>query len=127
MHPLASCPSTEGRWNDLQKAAMPNTDSNGVPIHHEVIGKGQPIVLVHGFSSSFDRDWRGSGWIEFLVGEKRQVIGLDCRGHGKSGKPHSPESYAGNQVPNRRLACLRYKNAIANKDFPLPGTAIIGT
>jgi pimeloyl-ACP methyl ester carboxylesterase len=71
-----------------------------VSIHYEVIGQGHPIVLVHGFSSSFEVDWRLSGWVDFLVGEGRQVIGLDCRGHGKSGKPHSPEAYAGNQIPD---------------------------
>ena len=85
---------------------MPTVQSDGVAIHYEVIGEGQPIVLVHGFSSSFDRDWRRSGWVDFLVGEGRQVIGLDCRGHGLSGKPHSPESYAGNQIPDDVLAVM---------------------
>jgi pimeloyl-ACP methyl ester carboxylesterase len=85
---------------------MPTVQSGGVPIHYEVIGEGPPIVLVHGFSSSFDRDWRRSGWVDFLVGEGRRVIGLDCRGHGLSGKPHSPESYAGNQIPDDVLAVM---------------------
>ncbi|HET7855603.1 MAG TPA: alpha/beta hydrolase [Gaiellaceae bacterium] len=85
---------------------MPTVESGGVPIHFEVIGEGQPIVLVHGFSSSFDRDWRRSGWVDFLVGEGLQVIGLDCRGHGSSGKPHSPESYGGNRIPDDVLAVM---------------------
>jgi pimeloyl-ACP methyl ester carboxylesterase len=85
---------------------MPTVQSAGVPIHYEVIGEGQPIILVHGFSSSFDRDWRRSGWVDLLVGEGRQVIGLDCRGHGSSGKPHSPEAYAGNQIPDDVLAVM---------------------
>lgn len=85
---------------------MPTVQSGGVPIHYEASGEGQPIVLVHGFSSSFDRDWRKSGWVEFLVGEGHRVIGLDCRGHGSSGKPHSPESYAGNRIPDDVLAVM---------------------
>jgi pimeloyl-ACP methyl ester carboxylesterase len=85
---------------------MPTVQSGGVPIHYEVIGKGQPIVLVHGFSSSFDGDWQLSGWVDFLVGEARQVIGLDCRGHGNSGKPHSPQAYAGNRIPDDVLAVM---------------------
>jgi pimeloyl-ACP methyl ester carboxylesterase len=85
---------------------MPTVQSGAVPIHYEVIGQGRPIVLVHGFSSSFERDWRLSGWVDFLVGEGRQVIGLDCRGHGRSGKPHSPAAYAGNQIPDDVLAVM---------------------
>jgi pimeloyl-ACP methyl ester carboxylesterase len=77
-----------------------------VPIHYEVSGQGPPIVLVHGFASGFERDWRRNGWVDFLVGEGLQVIGLDCRGHGKSGKPHSPEAYAGNQIPDDVLAVM---------------------
>jgi pimeloyl-ACP methyl ester carboxylesterase len=86
--------------------AMPTAQSGGVPIRYEVIGQGQPIVLVHGFSSSFDGQWRLSGWVDFLVGEGRQVIGLDCRGHGNSAKPLSPKAYAGNQIPDDVLAVM---------------------
>ena len=85
---------------------MPTVQSGGVPIHYEVVGDGQPIVLLHGSASSFERDWRRSSWVDFLVGEGLQVVGLDCRGHGSSGKPHSPEAYAGNQVPNDVLAVM---------------------
>ncbi|MGH3081567.1 MAG: alpha/beta fold hydrolase [Gaiellaceae bacterium] len=85
---------------------MPTVHSGGVPIHYEVSGQGLPIVLVHGFSSSFERDWRRTGSVDFLVREGRRVIGLDCRGHGKSGKPHSPEAYAGNQIPDDVLAVM---------------------
>jgi pimeloyl-ACP methyl ester carboxylesterase len=85
---------------------MPTVRSSDVPIHYEVIGQGPPIVLVHGFSSSFESDWRHNGWVDFLTGEGRQVIGLDCRGHGKSGKPHSPEAYASNQIPDDVLAVM---------------------
>ena len=85
---------------------MLTVQSGRVPIHYEAIGEGEPIVLVHGFSSSFERDWLRSGWVDFLVGEGHQVIGLDCRGHGSSGKPHSPASYAGNRVPDDVLAVM---------------------
>jgi pimeloyl-ACP methyl ester carboxylesterase len=85
---------------------MPTVHSGVVPVHYEVIGQGTPIVLMHGFSSSFEMDWRRNGWVDFLVGEGHQVIGVDCRGHGNSGKPHSPEAYAGNQIPDDVLAVM---------------------
>jgi pimeloyl-ACP methyl ester carboxylesterase len=34
------------------------------------------------------------------------VLGLDCRGHGLSGKPHDPNAYDGNQVANDVLAVM---------------------
>ena len=67
-------------------------DSNGVRIRYQVYGEGEPIVLVHGFASSIQGNWASTGWIETLA-PLRQVVALDCRGHGKSGKPHAPESY----------------------------------
>jgi pimeloyl-ACP methyl ester carboxylesterase len=79
---------------------MPQTDSAGVPIHFEVIGHGPSIVLVHGFASNLESNWRRTGWIDFLVEQGHQVIGLDCRGHGSSGKPHTSAAYAGHQVPD---------------------------
>ena len=77
---------------------MPEFDSNGVPIHYEVFGEGKPIVLVHGFAASLQGNWVGPGWIDALT-PIRQVVALDCRGHGESGKPHDPEAYAGEQMP----------------------------
>jgi len=67
-------------------------DSDGVPIRYQVYGEGEPIVLVHGFASSIQGNWANTGWVETLA-PLRQVIALDCRGHGESGKPHDPESY----------------------------------
>ena len=34
------------------------------------------------------------------------MIGVDCRGHGSSGKPHSAEAYAGNRIPDDVLAVM---------------------
>jgi len=68
-------------------------DSNGVQIYYEEHGKGEPVVLVHGFASRADHNW-GSQWFEHL-GAHYRVVALDCRGHGNSGKPHEPEAYAG--------------------------------
>src|SRR5712691_1155119 len=85
---------------------MPLVISAGVPIHYEVIGAGPPIVLVHGFASSLEGNWGQSGWVDFLVGRGRTVVGLDCRGHGLSGKPHDPDAYGGNRMPDDVLAAM---------------------
>ena len=53
-----------------------------------------PVLLVHGFASSFERNWREPGWVDLLQEEGHQVIGLDLLGHGEAEKPHDPAAYA---------------------------------
>ncbi len=53
-----------------------------------------PVLLVHGFASSFERNWREPGWVDLLEEEGRQVIGVDLLGHGEADKPTDPQAYA---------------------------------
>jgi pimeloyl-ACP methyl ester carboxylesterase len=71
-------------------------DSGGVRLHYEIHGPetGTPIVLVHGFASDYQLNWVGTRWQETLTKAGFRVIGLDCRGHGSSDKPHEPAAYA---------------------------------
>jgi len=71
-------------------------DSDGLRLHYEVHGpaNGRPIMLVHGFASDYQLNWVGSRWQETLTASGFMVIGLDCRGHGHSDKPHDPAAYA---------------------------------
>lgn len=71
-------------------------DSGGVRIHYEVDGaeSGRPIVLVHGFASDYRLNWLGTRWQETLTRAGFRVIGIDCRGHGHSDKPHDEASYS---------------------------------
>lgn len=55
--------------------------------------RSEPILLVHGFASSFATNWLHTHWVRTLTHAGRRVIGLDNRGHGKSGKPHLPTAY----------------------------------
>jgi pimeloyl-ACP methyl ester carboxylesterase len=52
-----------------------------------------PVVLVHGFASSFDREWVQPGWVALLEDAGREVIGVDMLGHGQAEKPHDPAAY----------------------------------
>lgn len=71
-------------------------DSDGVRLHYEIHGPahGAPIVLVHGFASDYRLNWVGTRWQETLTSNGFRALGLDCRGHGHSDKPHDPEAYA---------------------------------
>ena len=71
-------------------------DSDGIRLHYEVNGPehGTPLVAVHGFASDYRLNWVGTRWQETLTGAGFRVIGLDCRGHGHSDKPHDEAAYS---------------------------------
>lgn len=67
-------------------------ESDGVEIRYVAAGEGDPVILVHGFSASAAANWMLPGVFSRLA-QKFQVIAVDARGHGGSGKPHDPEAY----------------------------------
>lgn len=52
-----------------------------------------PVLCVHGFSSSCRDNWVNTGWVRDLTRAGFRVIGIDQRGHGASDKPHDPRAY----------------------------------
>ena len=71
-------------------------DSNGVKIRYVTEGKGEPVVLIHGWmgdSTTWGRDKSGNTKLNTTNADGFQLIALDCRGHGKSDKPHESEKY----------------------------------
>lgn len=68
-------------------------DSNGVAIRYVEKGQGTPVILVHGYQGSAERAWISRGSAYAALTAKYRVIAIDCRGHGKSGKPHDPKQY----------------------------------
>ena len=87
-------------------------DSHGVKLHYTIHGKGEPVLLIHGFSVSYPLQWVYPG-IATSLAKKYQVIGLDCRGHGRSGKPHDAKMYGTEMVEDviRLLDHLKIKKA----------------
>ncbi|MEK6324062.1 MAG: alpha/beta hydrolase [Acidobacteriota bacterium] len=60
--------------------------SDGVKIHYYVMGKGTPVVLIHGYTGTAWGNWFSNGIAQALA-RKHMVVALDCRNHGKSDKP----------------------------------------
>jgi pimeloyl-ACP methyl ester carboxylesterase len=53
-----------------------------------------PVLLAHGFASSFEYNWRLPGFADLLEDAGRTVIAFDFPGHGTAPKPHDPEAYS---------------------------------
>jgi len=66
--------------------------SDGIRIHYLVMGRGTPVVLIHGYTGSAEGNWFSNGVAARLV-RKHRVVAIDVRGHGRSDKPRDPAMY----------------------------------
>ena len=82
------------------------TAEDGVRIAFERMGEGAPVLLVHGFGSSRDQNWKSTGWYGSLTEAGRQVVAMDCRGHGLSDKPHEMSAYGHDRMARDAMAVL---------------------
>jgi non-heme chloroperoxidase len=69
-------------------------------------GSGPALLLIHGFASTWRRNWLEAGWMEALVRAGHQVIAYDQRGHGESEKRYDPEDYAPRRLVEDAIAVL---------------------
>ena len=83
---------------------MPDIDNAGIQIHYEVIGEGEPIVLLHGNGNSI-ADWYDCGFIDVLQ-NKYQLILIDARGYGDSSKPHDIQDYSPQKIASDVILVL---------------------
>jgi pimeloyl-ACP methyl ester carboxylesterase len=92
---------------------MPTVRSNGLWLHFEQDGDPSwpTVLLVHGFSSSAEDNWVATGWTKRLREAKRRTVRVDCRGHGRSEKPHDPAAYSLDLFAADLDEILRYANA----------------
>jgi 3-oxoadipate enol-lactonase len=78
----------ERAWRYVER--MPSADSEGVRIHYELAGTGEPLVLIGGLGVHTN-EYRPL--IDALARHHR-VLAADNRGAGLSGEPDEPYSYA---------------------------------
>ena len=72
-------------------------DSGGMRIRYVERGSGEPVLLIHGYTQSIEKNWIEPGVFNNLA-KDHHVIAFDLRGHGKSDKPHDPANYGGETV-----------------------------
>ena len=68
--------------------------ANGVAYHVEIYGKGEPLLLLHGFTGSVE------SWRKFVSiwESRRKLILVDIIGHGSSDSPDHVQRYSIDQV-----------------------------
>jgi len=69
------------------------TSFDGTKIWYEVKGKGETVVLVHGFIVNGE-SWKKAALYNDLLKAGYKVITFDMRGNGRSDKPHEASFYA---------------------------------
>lgn len=106
------CPAHFGRAHAADQPTIQTFDANGVKIAYFFQGKGEPVVLIHGWLSTAGINWTLPG-TSALLAKDYQVIALDVRGHGQSDKPTKEEAYGPELVEDvvRLLDHLKIKKA----------------
>jgi pimeloyl-ACP methyl ester carboxylesterase len=106
------CHAHLGLTHAGDKPTAQTLDAKGVKIRYSVQGKGEPVVLIHGWLSSAGMNWELPGTSALLAKDYR-VIALDVRGHGLSDKPTKEEAYGPELVEDvvRLLDHLEIKKA----------------
>ncbi len=83
-------------------------ESEGVTIRYWDEGKGEPVLLIHGYTANGNLNWRGPG-IQQALSEKYRVLMPDVRGHGRSDAP--PEGQHGIHVVEDMARLLDHAGA----------------
>ncbi|HTQ15520.1 MAG TPA: alpha/beta fold hydrolase [Rhizomicrobium sp.] len=71
--------------------------SGGLTLAYDEIGdpkSGRPVILIHGFASNRNENWRRLGWYGTFERKGMRFAAFDARGHGESAKPHDAAAYA---------------------------------
>ncbi len=77
---------------------------NGVDLYYETYGRGEPLVLAHGYCTSINL-WQHQ---IPLLAQRYHVIAYDARGHGLSSAPAGKEHYTLTHLVEDMHALLRH-------------------
>ncbi len=73
-----------------QKPTTGYASVNGLKMYYEVLGSGEPVVLLHGAFMAISGDWKD--WINELA-KTRKVIAVEMQGHGRTADINRDISY----------------------------------
>ena len=82
------------------------TAADGVRLAFERFGEGPAVMMVHGFGSSRNQNWKSTGWFGGLAAAGFSLVAMDCRGHGESDKPHDEAAYGHDRMADDVIAVM---------------------
>lgn len=96
---------------------------DGLDLAYREMGKGQPVVLVHGLFSNGWVNWIRYGHTQLLVDAGYRVIMPDLRGHGASAAPHDAAYYPPDVLAEDGETLIRH---LGLTDYDLGGYSLGG-
>ncbi|TVT02302.1 alpha/beta hydrolase [Amycolatopsis bartoniae] len=81
---------------------------DGTELAYREVGRGRPVVLIHGYFSTAQVNWLTYGHAAKLAERGRRVIMPDLRAHGDSAKPHDPAAYPPDVLADDAFALLEH-------------------
>ena len=105
--------------SDLRSEAF--TGFGGAQLSLHRLGKGRPVILLHGLFSSADMNWIKFGHARQLAEAGFEVLMPDLRAHGDSAKPHDPAAYPSDVLAKDAAALVAY---LGVTDYDLVGFSL---
>jgi len=78
--------ATSAKEAEMKPATSGYAEVNGIKLHHEIYGSGEPLVLIHGGLTTIGEM---HGWVQALA-KTRQVIAVEMQGHGHTADTDRP-------------------------------------
>ncbi|UYY58763.1 alpha/beta fold hydrolase [Sphingomonas sp. S2-65] len=97
------------------------TSFDGVELAWHEVGKGRPLVLIHGYFSTAFVNWIKYGHAAVLAEAGFRVILPDLRAHGESAKPHDPAAYPPDVLMRDGMALIEH---LGLSDYDLGGYSL---
>ncbi len=94
---------------------------DGARLAYRELGRGRPVVLIHGFFSTAMVNWVRYGHAEKIAAAGLRVIMPDLRGHGDSARSHDRAAYPPDVLTDDGLALIE---ALELEDYDLGGYSL---
>ncbi|MGH3263059.1 MAG: alpha/beta fold hydrolase, partial [Trebonia sp.] len=96
---------------------------DGAELAYREMGKGRPLVLIHGYFSTATVNWVRYGHAAKIAARGHRVIMPDLRGHGDSAKPHYAAAYPPDALADDGFALI---GQLGLTDYDLGGYSLGG-
>jgi len=101
--------STSGsRAPEASPARNAFTAPDGTRLVWYELGKGRPVLLLHGLFSNVEMNWLKFGHAAQIAGRGLRVIMPDLRAHGESGRPHGAAAYPPDVLAHDGFALIEH-------------------